>query len=389
MQDRSIIHLNITDFAVAVERICDTSLKNHPIIIALQHASRALVYDMSEEAYGDGVRKGMKLSVARRHCRQAQILDPRIALYRKAMTALVKQVDTYTPMVEPGTEDGHLFLDVTGTHRLFGPAPDIAWQLRKKVLRGIGLDPVWSVASNKLVAKVASRMVRPLGEYIVGTGEEDAFLAPLPLSLLPGLQQDEIKMLRSFNLQRIGELAMLSRQQLLVPFPKRGAYLYDASRGRDLSPVLQKRCAQHSITAEYAFAEDTVKYNDLKNGISNMVQKVARELRRQHLLCRRVMIILHYSDGRSAQRQALHKKGTDNNFQLHSLCLTALARAWKRRIRIRCCTLACDRLTPKSVQQTLFTMQSKQERQQQKIMTALDAVHARFGSKSMQLGAVS
>ncbi|MBU1138491.1 MAG: hypothetical protein KKA76_05895, partial [Proteobacteria bacterium] len=89
MQDRSIIHLNVTDFAVAVERLQDSSLKRIPLIVAPEQAARALVYDMSEEAYGDGVRKGMRLDLARRYCRRARILIPRPGLYRKAMTALV------------------------------------------------------------------------------------------------------------------------------------------------------------------------------------------------------------------------------------------------------------------------------------------------------------
>ncbi|MBN4064028.1 hypothetical protein JYT56_00770 [bacterium AH-315-I07] len=62
MQERAIIHFNVTDFAVAVERIKDSSLKHVPLIVAPAQASRALVYDMSEEAYKDGVRKGMRLS---------------------------------------------------------------------------------------------------------------------------------------------------------------------------------------------------------------------------------------------------------------------------------------------------------------------------------------
>ena len=48
MEDRSIIHLNVTDFAVAVERLQDTSLQRHPVIVAPQQAARALVYDMTQ-----------------------------------------------------------------------------------------------------------------------------------------------------------------------------------------------------------------------------------------------------------------------------------------------------------------------------------------------------
>ncbi|MCF8055980.1 MAG: hypothetical protein K9K37_05005 [Desulfocapsa sp.] len=384
--DRSIIHLNITDFAVAVERIRDSSLKKIPLIVAPTQAARALVYDMSEEAYQDGVRKGMRLDMARRYCRQAQVLPPRPTLYRRAMAALVKRVFCYTPLVEQGEEDGHLFLDVTGTHRLFGPAPDIAWRLRKQLLQELGFDPVWSLASNKLVSKVASRVVRPFGEYIVGPGEEDSFLAPLPLSLLPGLKPEEIRVLADFNLLRIGQLAALSKRQLLVPFQKRGSYLYDASRGRDRTPVLPGKTGCDRISREHVFAEDTGSRDELQSALTFCVHEIGRSLRRRGMCGQRMGICLTYSDGKSSVRQATKKGGSDNDFLLRSLAFIAMERAWKRRVRIRSLLLACDRLVPRSRQQTLFAMHSTREFQQEKIMTAMDAVCRRYGSGAISLG---
>lgn len=386
MQDRSIIHLNVTDFAVAVERLQDSSLKRMPIIVAPQQAARALVYDMSEEAYGDGVRKGMPLDRARRYCRRARILMPRPRLYRKAMGALVSKVIHYTPLLEQGEEDGHLFMDVTGTHRLFGPAPDIAWRLRKQVLKELGLDPVWSLASNKLVSKVASRMVRPLGECIVGAGEEAEFLAPLPLSLLPGLSCKEVDLLQEFNLERIGQLAQLNREQLAVPFRGRGEYLYDASRGRDRTPVLPGGTGDIKFSREYHFEEDVVAQRELQGVLTSLVHEIGRQLRQEGKVGQRIGVSLTYSDGRVAVRQATQAGGTDNDFLLRQLALTALSRAWQRRIRIRSCVLACDRLLPRSRQQTLFVLRSCRELQQEKMLTAMDAVCARFGSGSLCLG---
>ncbi|MBM9536914.1 Y-family DNA polymerase [Desulfobulbus alkaliphilus] len=76
----------------------------------------------------------------------------------------------YPPLAEGSRGNGHL--DVTGTHRLFGPPPDIGWRLRNTLRRDLGFDPIWSVAPNKLVAKVTSRLVKPRREYIVAGGEE-------------------------------------------------------------------------------------------------------------------------------------------------------------------------------------------------------------------------
>jgi hypothetical protein len=111
--ERSIIHLNVADFAVAVERLLDRRLTGRPLIIAPEAAPRATVYDMSDEAYQAGVRKGMPLHRAARLCRDAPILPPRPQRYEQAMTDLLHQGLPYSPLIEPGECDGHLFVDVS------------------------------------------------------------------------------------------------------------------------------------------------------------------------------------------------------------------------------------------------------------------------------------
>src|SRR5210317_2035018 len=115
--NRSIIHLNVADFAVAVERAVDQRLNQHPVIIAPEGAARAAVYDMSNEAYMAGIRKGMALRRAVRLCNDVQILPPHPDRYELAMRDVLKRALPYSPLIETGEDDGHLFMDATGTSR--------------------------------------------------------------------------------------------------------------------------------------------------------------------------------------------------------------------------------------------------------------------------------
>ena len=83
------------------------------------------------------------------------------------LRAMNKQITV--EQIEAGSK-----VDVTGTSRLFGPAVDVAWRLGREIRRDMGLEPIWSVGPSKLIAKVATRLVKPRGEYIVGAGEEEA-----------------------------------------------------------------------------------------------------------------------------------------------------------------------------------------------------------------------
>jgi len=384
--DRSIIHLNVADFAVAVERVVDRRLKDRPVIIAPRGAARATVYDMSEEAYEAGVRKGISLGRAARLCRDASILAPHPDRYERAMETLLKQALPYSPLIEPGEGDGHLFVDVTGTSRLFGPPVDVAWRLRKQARGDLGLNPIWSVAPNKLVAKVATRLVKPSGEYIVGAGEEAIFLAPLPLSLVPGIERSDLLRLREFNFTQVNQVAAMRLEDLQVPFPSRARFLYESVRGIDSSPVLPVGQNQPGVSAHHEFGDDTNDSRELERALYELVERMGKELRKRRLTARRIRIILDYSDGMRRVRQAVVKPPSANDLTLFDLARRTLFAAWTRRVRIRHMRLTGDRLIFPPAQQELFASDRKENEKQAHLVAVIDRVRDRFGHNAIRMG---
>lgn len=381
-----MLHFNVADFAVAVERVEDCSLKEKPLIIAPMQASRAVVYDMSEEAYGDGVRKGMALRQATRICRKARVLAPRVPLYQKAMRAFLKELVRYSPLIEGGQDDGHFFVDVTGTHRLYGPAPDVGWRVRRGVRRDLGINPIWALGSSKLISKVASRLVKPVGEYIVTPGEEASFLAPLGIELLPGVSQKELQKLHEFRLTTIGAVAGLSRSQLMVPFGSRCDFLHSASNGVDESRVCITSATAATVDFEHTFADDTNDMEEVKAVITTLGSRAGHVLRERKQVTRRIGVWLRYCDGGHVVRQASCRAGTSGDFLLHKLAATALKRGWLRRTRVRSCRLVCDRLQRQSPQLTLFPEPGGEKHGQEKILDAMDRLRRRHGDGVIGVG---
>jgi DNA polymerase-4 len=195
-----------------------------------------------------------------------------------------------------------------------------------------------------------------------------------------------MRQMQHVNLRSIGDLATLSRVQLRVPFQKRADYLHDISRGKDQSLVLSRQKGDGQIICEHHFDTDICERSAVKDILTLLVHDIGRQLRRRGSVGQRIGIRLFYSDGRSVVRQATCRGGTDNDFSLRELALTALSRAWQRRIRIRNCILICDRLLPRSPQQTLFSMQTKEELQQEKMLAAMDTICRRFGNNAVRLG---
>ena len=381
---RSIIHLNIADFAVAVESNIQPSLKGYPLVIAPLGAPRAVVYDMSDEAYKEGIRKGMALARAKQINKKIKILPPSFNRYERVMKDLLKEC-TFTPLIEAGTSDGHIFLDVTGSGRLFGPSVDVAFKLKKAFKKTFNFDPIWSVATNKLVAKVATRLVKPVGEYIVAPGDEKAFLAPLPLNLIPGLIKKDLTKFFEFNLFFISQARVLTLEQLKIPFHFRAPLLYDWIRGIDPTPVTTL-CENLSIIRfDHEFSDDTNNADLLKRALYLMVEKICKTLRNRRLTGGATKIILSYSDGLQTTSKLKLVPPTSNNMAMFKKCVPLLNKAWTRRVRIRHMRLICEKLCQGAIQADLFLTGTKETKQAELIL-AMDKIHEKFGKNSIKAG---
>jgi DNA polymerase-4 len=384
--DRSIIHINVADFAVAVERVLDRRLGGRPVIIAPQGAARAVVYDMSEEAFQSGVRKHMPLGRALRRCRDARVLHPRPERYRQAMGRMLKAALPYSPLIEPGDDDGHLFVDASGSSRLLGPPVDVAWRLGRHIRKDMGLAPIWTLAANKLVAKTASRLVKPLGEYIVDPGDEAAFLAPLPLFLIPGIEAVDLARLNDFNITRVCEAGRLTADQLHTLFGRRGTVIQDRLQGVDPSPVRPVDQPLPKITHSLEFGDDTNRRGQVERGLYRLVERSGRQLRQQSLAARRIALVLEHTDGLRRIRQTAARPATANDFTLFAHARRVLDLAWTRRVRLRRITLICDRLTYPPAQRLLFPSERRRMEKQDRLVTAMDRIRRRFGPQAVNVG---
>ena len=277
-------------------------------------------------------------------------------------------------------------MDVTGAHRLFGPPVDVAWRLRRRIRTDLRLDPIWSVAPNKLVAKVATRLVKPTGEYIVGSGEEEMFLAPLPVRLVPGLEPDDMRRLLEFNLTRVSQVTALGPDYLEIPFGSRARFIHDTMRGIDPSPVLTIGQNRPQVIVDREFGEDTNAVPALEGALYGLVEAAGRKLRKQRRAARRIGIVIDYSDGRRSIRRASADPATANDLSLFEAARRALIRAWTRRVRVRRLRLICDRLIFPPAQLELFSDLREKTKSRDDLIAAIDCIRSRFGRNAVRMG---
>ncbi|MCK9524279.1 MAG: DNA polymerase, partial [Proteobacteria bacterium] len=237
MDEPSIIHVNIVDYASALAQAKDTQLKGRPFVIAAEQASRRIVLSPSQQARKEGISRGMSVLQAQRIVPSLIVLAPDAKLITQANAALQGIVDHYSPSTL-NEQGGHLYLDMSGTRRLFGPTVDSALRLKEEIQSQMGVDAAVAVASNKLVAKIGTRAVRPYGMAQIRLDETPSFLAAQEVSLLTGVGPATTSLLKAVGITQIGELARLSDEEVIAFLGPRGIRLRDNARGIDAAPFL-------------------------------------------------------------------------------------------------------------------------------------------------------
>src|SRR5580693_6243301 len=161
----TILHVDMDAFYASVEQRDRPELRERPVIVG-GLGGRGVVCAASYEARPFGVHSAMPIATARRLCPQAVFLPVRMQHYAEIGRQIRELFLSFTPLVEPLSLD-EAFLDVHGCEGLFGPAPEIARQIKQRVTAEMGLIASVGVAPNKYLAKLASDFGKPDGFVVL------------------------------------------------------------------------------------------------------------------------------------------------------------------------------------------------------------------------------
>ena len=165
-----ILHCDMDAFYASVEERDQPDLVGKPVIVGGSPDKRGVVSAANYLARRYGVHSAMPAVTARRLCPHAVFLRPRIDHYAQVSRQIRDIFERFTPLVEPLSLD-EAFLDVTGSERLFGPAPEIGRKIKQAVREELRLVVSVGVAPNKFLAKIASDLKKPDGFVVVEPGQ--------------------------------------------------------------------------------------------------------------------------------------------------------------------------------------------------------------------------
>ncbi len=368
---RYIAHFDLDSFFVSVEVLNNPSLKGQPVLVG-GHSDRGVVAACSYEARKYGIHSAMPMKKARQLCPHAIITNSSRGEYSRFSRIVTNIIASEAPLFEKASID-EFYLDLTGMDKYFNV---FEWtkKLRQRVIEETRLPISFGLASNKMIAKIATDEAKPNGFIWVRPGEENDFLDPLRVNKIPGVGEETYKKLVIYNVETIKDLRLRSKQQMESILGKHGADLWERANGIHHN-VVQPYHEAKSISTENTFEEDKNDVNFLLTELVRMTEKVAYELRQENKTAGCIAVKIRYSDFETTTRQATIPY-TFYDDELIPSAKELFHKLYRKGTAVRLVGVRLNELTDEAMQTSLFSDVKKKAG----LYKAIDDVKNKFGT---------
>lgn len=386
---RAILHVDMDAFYASVEQRDKPELVGKPVIVGWP-GGRGVVAAASYAVRKFGVRSAMPMGQALRLCPHAICIPPRMQRYREVSVTVFGVFHEITPLVQ-GLSLDEAFLDVTDSQALLGQPAVIARKIKDTIRTRTGLTASVGVATNKLVAKIASDLDKPDGLTVVPERRIREMLDPLSVRRLPGLGRKLGERVEAAGLRTLGELRAATDATLWPLFGRDTPRMRERAAGIDDRPV-EPDLEEKSLSAEDTFAQDLADPRRLDAQLSRLADLASERLRARGLMAGRIGVKIRRHDFATFTRQRAIAPPTQDGRTVRNVARELLSRwlAEHAGAKLRLLGVVLTDLSPAS-QLGLFDAgqpprATGESGRDPRLDSTLDEVRARFGRDALRRG---
>lgn len=309
--EATILHADLDAFYASVVLLHRPDLVGRPVAVG-----GGVVLSATYEARAMGVRGAMRIGEARKLCPGLVVVDGAFGDYVEYSDRVFDVFRDFSPLVEPISID-EAFIDVGGALHLFGPPPEIAEAIRRRVRSETGLPVSVGGAQTKFLAKIASRVAKPDGSLIVTPGTEVEFLHALDVGHLWGVGPVTLGLLAELGVATIGDLASAPSALLASRVGVgRARHLRALAWNRDPRGVMPGRRSS-SVGAQRAFGGDHRDRDYLRGVLARLSSRVGGRLRAKRRAGRTLTVRARFGDFQSITRANTMRTATASSAVLY------------------------------------------------------------------------
>lgn len=313
------LFLDLNSYFASVEQQLSPELRGKPIIVAPVDSDTTVAIAASVEAKRFGIKTGTPVWEARRKCRELIVTPARHEKYVEFHDAVIAEVWKHVPVTHVCSIDEvacRLLDNENGRAAAVALANRIKAGIRTHV--GECLTSSVGIAPNRLLAKLASDMVKPDGLVVLEGHELPHRLYDLPLRDIAGIGA---KMERRLAQDGVNDIRELCRRR-----PRDAGTAWGGVNGDRLWYLLhgvdlpEKPTQSRTIGHSHVLSPQKRGLEPSRLTARRLALKAASRLRRKGYVSR--LLVLHgkFEDDKSNWRTSIKLPATQDSFQvLHAL----------------------------------------------------------------------
>lgn len=305
-----IFHIDLNAFFASAEIRLNPQLKDIPLAIA-GFSSRSVVSTCNYIARSFGIKSAMSVEVAKKLCPNLKILNGNYDYYKQLSESFIQLISNYSTLLEQTSID-ECYIDVTELIFKYEKPLDLAYEIQNKILTSLQLPSSIGIGPNKLLAKMASDMKKPMGITVIRKREVQQKLWPLPIEEMRYIGSKTANLLKSIGIFTISDLAQYQDYiRLKQVLGKNATIIQKMAFGIDHRELITNY-ERKSIGISTTLKEDTFQYEIINVILHNLSRQLAYRLQQKGIMGNVIILTIKYFDFKTVNRS---KKLTE------SICL--------------------------------------------------------------------
>ncbi len=358
-------------------------LREVPSVVAGEKESRhGIILAKSTPAKKYGIKTGEPLFQALEKCPDLVVIPPDYELYVTASRHFVEMLRQFSPKVEQYSID-EVWVDMSGTQRLWGSPLAAAEQMRKRIHEELGFTVNIGISNNKLLAKMAGDFEKPNKVHTLFPEEMETKFWPLPVRDLFLVGAATEKKLKLMGISSIGDLARADVSLLRRRLGKHGETIWHFANGRNADAVTPEPAENKGYGNSVTTSSDVVTLDNARQVLLGLCETVGMRMRRDGKCGGCISVHLRTNDFVHFSHQSQLNGATNITSQIFQEACRIFEEAWDGIIPLRQLGVQVTKISTEPYQQyDLFSgVSPRQYEKKIRLDEAVDALRDKYGEE--------
>ncbi|WCM29579.1 type VI secretion protein ImpB [Sphingomonas sp. QA11] len=391
------LFLDLNSYFASVEQQLQPELRGKPILVVPVHSDTTVAIAASVEAKRYGISTGTPVWEAKRLCRDLIVTPARHEKYVEFHDAIIEEIWKHIPVTRVCSID-EVACRLLDNENSVEAAVALARRIKAGIRANVGgcLTSSVGIAPNRLLAKLASDMMKPDGLVVMTADQLPHRLFDMPLRDIAGIGA---KMERRLARDGINDIRQLCERR-----PRDAGTAWGGTNGDRLWYLLhgvdlpEKPTQSRSIGHSHVLSPGKRGVEPVRLTARRLALKAASRLRRKSYRSRLLVLHARFEDDKSTWRASIRLPATQDSFAvlagLEALYprLVAVGRRRPGDFQIRMVGVTLAEIEPVAGEQdSLFALLDPddplaRETRTLSLSRAMDRINERFGRNAVSVG---